>query len=148
MALTQGSVEAGAAITNTFAFAILAASGVIFTRFGELSSEGAGAQLPDDTATPTGRIPPVTTDCSILAHHDADVAKMEAWYVACTTGTPGHKQTGILSQLDAAGAPVRQWMCIGAICISRSIPEHDTSQDGDAAQLTYGLSIDRVTLLA
>ena len=144
MPLPKGTVEDGAALTNSFRLEIPVLGTVYFTKVGQLEQELKTATLPDSTAQTTGKVDPVETELEHMAHHGSEVLALEAWYAACKAGAPLHKQVGLLFVLGADGNPVRSYVLDGMICKGRTVPELDASADGEGVKLTWKVSIDNI----
>lgn len=142
--LPKGSVEAGAALTNSFLLEIPILGAIKFVSMGSLDQELKTTILADSTAMPTGKVDPVTTEAKQYAHHTAERLALEAWYAMNKSGTLGYKQIGILHMLGADGQAILSWLLDGMICNGRVIPELDSSGEGEGAMLTWKLTIDNV----
>jgi len=144
MPLPKGTVEPGAALSNSFRFDVPILGSVYFTKIGALSQELKTTTLADSTAQVTGKVDPVETEVEQYAHHDAEIVALEAWYAACKVGAPLHKQIGTLHLLGADGQPVRSFLLDGVICKGRQIPELDAKGDGEGVAFTWKLVVDNV----
>ena len=144
MPMAKGTVEEGAALSNSFRLEIPILGTIYFTKLGSLGQELKTTTLADSTAQTTGKVDPVETDAEQYGHHDSEIAALEAWYLACQTGAPGHKQIGTLHLLGADGEPVRSYLLDGVICKGRTIPELDASADGEAVAFSWKMVIDNV----
>lgn len=147
MPLPKGTVEAGAALSNSYRLEIPILGTIYFTKVGALESVLKTTVLADTTAQSTGKVDPIETDVEQYAHHDAEVAALEAWFAACIAGAPLHKQIGTLHLLGADGNPVRSYLLDGMILRGRTLPEMDASGDGEAIRIGWKLSIDGVVPL-
>lgn len=147
MPLPKGTVEDGAALSNSFRLEVPVLGTIYFTKVGQLEQELKTTTLPDSTAQVTGKTDPIETEVDQMAHHDGEIVALEAWYAACKAGAPGHKQIGTLHLLGADGEPVRSFLLEGMICKGRTIPELDASAEGEGVQFTWKLSIDNVVPL-
>lgn len=144
MPLPKGTVEEGAALSNSFRLEVPVLGTVYFTKVGQLEQELKTTTLPDSTAQTTGKVDPVETEVQQMAHHDSEIVALEVWYAACKVGAPAHKQVGTLHLLGADGQPVRSFLLDGMICKGRTIPELDASGDGEGLQFTWKLVVDNV----
>ena len=147
MPLPKGSVEAGAALSNSFRVEIPILGTILFLKVGSVEQELLTTQLADNTAQTTGKVNPVETELHTYAHHGDEVARLEAWLAACVNGAPGHKQVGTTHLLGADGQPVRSYLWDGITLKSRGLPELDAAADGDAIMIGWKVVIDNVIFL-
>jgi hypothetical protein len=147
MPLAKGTVEPGAALSNSFRLEIPILGTVYFTKVGALEQELKTAVLPDSTAQTTGKVDPVEFDAEQMAHHGTEILALEAWFAACKVGAPLHKQIGTLHMLGADGEPVRSYLLDGLILKGRTIPELDASGDGEGVRFGWKLVVDNVVPL-
>lgn len=140
----KGTIEPGAALSNSFRLEVPILGTIYFTKVGALEQELKTATMADTTAQVTGKVDPVETEVEQYAHHDAEVAALEAWYAACKVGAPGHKQIGTLYLLGSDGNPVRSFLLDGILCKGRTIPELDAAGDGEGVRFTWKLVVDNV----
>lgn len=144
MPLPKGTVEAGAALSNSFRLEVPILGTIYFVKVGALEQELKTAIMPDSTAQTTGKVDPVEFEASSMAHHGTEILALEAWYAACKSGAPFHKQIGTLHVLGADGEPVRSYLLDGLLLKGRTIPELDAAGDGEAVIYGWKMIVDNV----
>ncbi len=147
MPLPKGTVEEGAALSNSFTLDIPIIGTIVFISIGDLEQELKTTILADSTAQSTGKVDPTETEAKSYAHHDAEIAAIEAWFTACKSGALGAKQVGTLHARGADGQPIRSWLLDGILLKGRTIPGFDAAGEGEAVMITWKLIIDNVVPL-
>lgn len=144
MSMPKGSVQSGAALSNSYRLEIPGLGSILFTRIGSLADELTTITLADGTAQTGGKVNPIETEVAHYIHHRAELLAFEAWYAAAKVGGPLYKRGGTLHYLGADGQPVASYALEGVFPKGRELPELDGTGDGEAVTVNWTISIDNV----
>jgi hypothetical protein len=110
---------------------------------GELEEELDTVDLPDRTTRSGGRKKQIEFDVVQPAHHDIEVAAMEAWYVDCQDPVaPDHLKVGTYTRFDQQGTP-RRTVTLDNCWLSKKVEsESDLDNDGEQATITWTVKAD------
>ena len=147
MPYPKGTIDQGAALTNSFDLVIDNVARIKIVKIGSLDTELKTTTLADTTAISTGKVDPIDTTIEHYPHHGSEIVALEAWHAACRDGAPGAKRSAMLHMKNAAGDVVRSYLLSGVLNKGRTIPELDAAGDGDAVMFGWKLSIDEVTFM-
>lgn len=116
---------------------------------GDLEQEVSSAELPDRTRVSGGQRGMLETDVTTPAHHQVEQAAWEVWFKEGQDPvSPTYKKTCTLTQPSISGGKTRVVMLSGVWVMKRSEAGREMNDDGDQVTITYGLSIDDVSVIS
>lgn len=116
---------------------------IMFVSVGALDDELDKTELPDRTMRSGGRGKPFEFDVVQPAHHDVEVALMEAWWADCQEPVaPDYLKILTYTKYDGRGSPRRQLVCNNAWISKKSESESDLNNEGDMATITWTIQVD------
>lgn len=145
--MLQGAVQPNPGVTSNYKLELPGVGVLLATSVGELEQELVIFTAPDRTQHSAGQVNPGETEITTLAHHNAEHALVNAWWIQSKTSTDGYKRTATLQILAANGRVVRTVEILGCFPRKVATPAVSTSEDGETYQFTWTLAYDSIGLL-
>lgn len=102
-------------------------------------------ELPDRTVASGGETKPTEFDIVLPEHHTVEQAAMEQWFVESQSPVlPTYKKTATLIKFGLAGNVGSTKQLVGVFPKKRSIDEGEMANEGEQANVTWTLNIDKV----
>lgn len=118
---------------------------ILFTMVGAFEQEMDTIDLPDRTKASGGRAKPGDTDVKVPQHHVVEVAAMDGWYEEGKDPvTLTYKKPGTMSYISLSGIVVQTYTVLGCWLNKRATPDAELENEGDLAEMTYGMCWDDV----
>jgi hypothetical protein len=115
----------------------------VFTSLGDIAEEVEKVDMPDRTTASGGQKKPVEFTATIPAHHDAEVAAIEAWFVQGQDPVhPLYKKVGTLIQERIGFGLPRVYALRGLWVSRRQIPGSEMANEGELQQLEITFQAD------
>lgn len=115
------------------------------TNIGAIEEDLDRVDLPDRTRASGGNTKAIETTIKQPMHHSAEVAQMEGWFEECQDPVSiNYKKVGSLLGISLSGETIRSYALDGVFLTKRALPEWSMENEGDMAEIEWGLSIDDI----
>lgn len=132
-------------LNNKYTFKV-AGQEVFIIEASEIEQEIKKVELPDDTASPSGRKSTAEMTISVPAHHEFDVNFMNAWWESCSgKQLPDRKRPCTLSNFSGTEAASYDLALDGVWPTKKQTTALELAGGGTMSVIKYTLSIDDVT---
>ena len=118
---------------------------ILFTMVGALEQEMDTVELPDRTKASGGRDKPGDTDLKVPMHHTVEVAAMDGWWdEGKDPVTLTYKKPCTMAYISLSGLVVQVYTLTGCWLNKRATPDAELENEGDLAEMTYGMCWDDI----
>lgn len=116
---------------------------ILFTNIGEIEEELDMVDLPDRTSRSGGRKKQIEFEVTQPAHHETEVAAMEAWFADCQDPVaPDHLKVMTIVKFDQQDAPRRTLTLNNCTCFKKAESEMDLDNDGEMSTIVWTIKAD------
>lgn len=141
----KGEIQPDHMPVNNFSLKVIGLLDLTAVTISGIDDELQTVDLPDRTVASGGNRAATEFDVGIPAHHTAEIAAMEAWYIESQDPiTPTYKKPCTLIMNSLSGAKSRTYTLVGVFPKKRATPDLDMGADGDMAVITYTMSVDNI----
>jgi hypothetical protein len=143
----KGTLQPDHILNNKYEFKV-GGFAITIVEASETSQSIKAVELPDDTASPSGRKSTSELTISVPAHHDVDVKFMNQWWTACSgKQLADRKRPCILTAFSGTEASNYTLLLDGVWPSEKTTGSLEMSGGGTMHVIKYKLSIDDVNEL-
>lgn len=141
----KGLIQDNHISKNNFELQVVGLPTITFIEVSDIPEEIDVVTLPDRTQASGGTKQPGEFTAILPAHHDVQVAAMEAWYLEGQDPVAaGYKKSGVYIQKAISGDVVRTYAFSGLFVSARTIQTMNIENEGEMQAIEYTLRFDDI----
>lgn len=141
----KGLIQENHISKNNFELQVIGLPTIVFTEVSDISQETDTVDLPDRTQASGGTTQAGEFTAMVPAHHDVEVAAMEAWFQEGKDPVaPTYKKSGVLIQKTIDGEVARTYNFSGLFVSGRTIQSMALENEGEMQAIEYTLKFDDI----
>ena len=141
----KGQIQDSHISKNNFELQVVGLPTITFIEVSDIPEEIDVVTLPDRTQASGGTKPPGEFTAMLPAHHDVEVAAMEAWFLEGQDPVSAtYKKSGVYIQKTINGDTARTYAFSGLFASARTIQTMSIENEGEMQVLEYTLKYDDI----